>query len=119
MQTPVTGPLVDFLVSSRWEDVPKDVRHAAKRSILNFFGTALGGSQDSAVKGVLRCWIASRVHAAPRVIGHATKLDMLGAAFVNAASGNVFDFDDTHHRPSFIRPPRWRPRCLRSPKAAP
>ena len=28
---------------------------------------------------------------------------MLGAAFVNAASGNVFDFDDTHH-PTIIHP---------------
>ena len=82
---------------------PKDVRHAAKRSILNFFGTALGGSRDSAVKGVLA--VLDRF-SGPRdatVIGHATRLDMLGAAFVNAASGNVFDFDDTHH-PTIIHP---------------
>ena len=103
MQTPVTGPLVDFLVSSRWEDVPEDVRHAAKRSILNFFGTALGGSQDSAVKGVLAVLDRFSGPRGATVIGHATKLDMLGAAFVNAASGNVFDFDDTHH-PTIIHP---------------
>jgi 2-methylcitrate dehydratase PrpD len=103
MQTPVTGPVVDFLISSRWEDVPEDVRHAAKRSILNFFGTALGGSRDAAVKGVLA--VLDRF-SGPRdatVIGHTTRLDMLGAAFVNAASGNVFDFDDTHH-PTIIHP---------------
>ena len=49
----VTGALTDFLVSSRWEDVPDDVRHAARRSILNFFGTALGGSRDAAIAGTL------------------------------------------------------------------
>ena len=103
MQTPVTGTLVDFLVSSRWEDVPDDVRHAAKRSILNFFGTALGGSQDSAVKGVLAVLDRFSGPRGATVIGHATRLDMLGAAFVNAASGNVFDFDDTHH-PTIIHP---------------
>jgi 2-methylcitrate dehydratase PrpD len=99
----VSRPLVDFLLSSRWEEVPNDVRHAAKRSILNFFGSALGGSHDSAVMGVLP--VLDRF-SGPRdaaVIGHATKLDMLGAAFVNAASGNVFDFDDTHH-PTIIHP---------------
>ena len=103
MQTPVTGPLVDFLVASRWEDVPNDVRHAAKRSILNFFGTALGGSQDAAVRGVLAVLDRFSGPRGATVVGHATKLDMLGAAFVNAASGNVFDFDDTHH-PTIIHP---------------
>jgi 2-methylcitrate dehydratase PrpD len=37
------------------------------------------------------------------VIGRRARLDMLSAAFVNAASGNVFDFDDTHH-PTIIHP---------------
>jgi 2-methylcitrate dehydratase PrpD len=100
---PVTGPLVDFLVASRWEDVPHDVRHAAKRSILNVFGTALGGCRDAAIAGTLA--VLDRF-SGPRdatVIGRAERLDMLSAAFVNAASGNVFDFDDTHH-PTIIHP---------------
>jgi 2-methylcitrate dehydratase PrpD len=103
MQTPVTGPLVDFLIASRWEEMPEDVRHAAKRSILNLFGAALGGSRDSAVKGVLAVLDRFSGPRGATVIGHATKLDMLSAAFVNAASGNVFDFDDTHH-PTIIHP---------------
>jgi 2-methylcitrate dehydratase PrpD len=103
MQTPVTGPLVDFLVASRWEDVPNDVRHAAKRSILNLFGAALGGSRDAAAKGVLGVLDRFSGPRGATVIGHTTRLDMLGAAFVNAASGNVFDFDDTHH-PTIIHP---------------
>src|SRR5262249_51399232 len=70
--------------------------HAAKRSILNLFGTALGGSGDSAVKGVLAVLDRFSGPREATVIGHATRLDMLSAAFVNAASGNVFDFDDTH-----------------------
>ena len=102
MQT-VTRPLVDFLASSRWEDVPDDVRHAAKRSILNCFGAALGGSQDAAVKGVLAVLDRFSGPRGATVTGHAIRLDMLSAAFVNAASGNVFDFDDTHH-PTIIHP---------------
>ena len=103
MQTPVTGPLVDFLISSRWEDVPQDVCHAAKRSILNVFGTALGGSRDAAIAGTFS--VLDRFSGArdATVIGYKKKLDMLSAAFVNAASGNVFDFCDTHH-PTIIHP---------------
>jgi 2-methylcitrate dehydratase PrpD len=100
---PVTGPLAEFLVASRWEDIPEGVRHAGKRSILNVFGTALGGCRDAAIEGTLA--VLDRF-SGPRdatVIGRAEKLDMLSAAFVNAASGNVFDFDDTHH-PTIIHP---------------
>jgi len=103
MQGPVTGPLVDFLASSRWEDVPEAVRHAARRSILNVFGTALGGSRDTAVEGALRVLDHFSGPREARVIGRSERLDMLSAAFVNAASGNVHDFCDTHH-PTIIHP---------------
>ena len=49
------------------------------------------------------CSTASPATRAATVIGRADRLDMLSAAFVNAASGNVFDFDDTHH-PTIIHP---------------
>ena len=68
---PVTGPLAGFVAASRWEDVPEGVRHAARRSILNFFGTALGGSRDAAIEGTLA---VLRRFSGPRdatVIGHA------------------------------------------------
>jgi 2-methylcitrate dehydratase PrpD len=103
MQGPVTGPLADFLVSSRWEDVPETVRHAARRSILNVFGTALGGSRDAAIAGALKVLDRFSGPREARVIGRSEKLDMLSAAFVNAASGNVLDFCDTHH-PTIIHP---------------
>ena len=40
----VTRKLARFIVESHWRDVPKNVRHEAKRSILNWLGTALGGT---------------------------------------------------------------------------
>src|SRR5690349_6279710 len=97
MQGPVTGPLVDFITSSRWEDVPEAVRHAARRSILNVFGTALGGNGDVAIIGALKVLDRFSGPREARVIGRAEKLDTLSAAFINAASANVQDFCDTHH----------------------
>ncbi len=103
MQGPVTSPLVEFLASSRWEDVPENVRHAARRSILNVFGTALGGSRDVAIEGALKVLDRFSGPRGSRVIGRAENLDMMGAAFINAASANVHDFCDTHH-PTIIHP---------------
>src|SRR5258706_16422680 len=44
----VTDRLAEFIVGSRWQDIPPPVRREAMRSILNFVGCALGGSQDEA-----------------------------------------------------------------------
>ena len=41
--------LAQAICNSRWDDVPPDVRHAGKRSLLNYFATALAGSADQAV----------------------------------------------------------------------
>jgi 2-methylcitrate dehydratase PrpD len=90
--------LARFVVQSRWEDLSDRVRHEAKRSLLNFFATALGGCRDRATEVAVE--ILSPFSGGPTatVIGRSERLDPLSAAFLNAVSGNVFDFDDTHLR---------------------
>lgn len=82
---------------SRWEDLPEQVRHEARRSLLNFFGTALGGCRDGATQRAVQVLSLFAGKPEASVIGRSEKLDILGAAFINAVSGNVFDFDDNHH----------------------
>ncbi len=94
----VTDALARFVVETRWEDVPERVRHEAKRSILNFFGTALAGCRQEPVEILLRSLAEFSPARQATVIGRTERLDALGAAFLNAASGNVLDFDDTHLR---------------------
>jgi len=45
--------LADFVASTVWADVAAQSREA-KRSILNFFATALGSAYDPAVTAALR-----------------------------------------------------------------
>lgn len=88
--------VAEFVVASRWESIPEPVRQQAVRSIFNGFGTALGGSRDQAV---LRLRASLEPFSSGNdctVIGHANKIDMPTAAFLNAVAINVFDFDDTH-----------------------
>lgn len=99
----VSERLARFVVESRVGDMPPDVRHEAKRALLNFFATALGGCRDCAIDISLK--VLSEFSGAGEVpiIGRRERADALTAAFLNAASGNVFDFDDTHV-PTVIHP---------------
>jgi hypothetical protein len=47
MTNNVTRRLAEFLAGSQWQDIPDEVRHEAKRTILNFVGTATGGCRDA------------------------------------------------------------------------
>jgi 2-methylcitrate dehydratase PrpD len=85
----------DFVVRTEWADVAAQT-HEAKRSILNFFATALGSTYDPAVTIALRTLLPFSGAAISSIIGRPERLDAMGAAFVNAVSANLLDFDDTH-----------------------
>jgi 2-methylcitrate dehydratase PrpD len=87
--------LADFVAATSWTDVEAQ-SHEAKRSILNFFATALGSSHDPAVTSGLRTLSPFSGAATSTIIGRPERLDALGAAFINAISANLLDFDDTH-----------------------
>ncbi|WP_028346749.1 MmgE/PrpD family protein [Bradyrhizobium murdochi] len=87
--------LADFVAGIAWTDVAAQ-SHEAKRSILNFFATALASANDPAVTGAVRTLLPFSGAATSTIIGRPERLDAMGAAFVNAISANLLDFDDTH-----------------------
>ncbi|WP_072392670.1 MmgE/PrpD family protein [Hyphomicrobium sp. CS1BSMeth3] len=94
----ISRTFAELIVDTTWERLPERVRHEAKRSILNFMATALAGCREDAVEHTLASLAAFSGVEQATVIGRTERLDALSAAFLNAASGNVFDFDDTHLR---------------------
>lgn len=94
----ITRTFSRFIVDATWDQLPERVRHEAKRSILNFVAAALAGCHEDAVQHTLASLRAFSQVAQATVIGRTERVDALSAAFLNAASGNVFDFDDTHLR---------------------
>jgi 2-methylcitrate dehydratase PrpD len=95
--------LARFAVDLRWEDIPEVVRHEARRSLVNFFATSLAGCNDPAVVAAARAFAPFQAGQDCTVIGRAQASDMRHAASLNAMSGNVFDFDDTH-MPTILHP---------------
>lgn len=93
-----TGTLGQFVASSRWSDLPDGLKHEGRRSLLNSIGCALGVARsqpvDIAVRTLTPLSGADRV----TVLGRNERLDILGAAFVNAIGANLLDYDDTHLR---------------------
>jgi 2-methylcitrate dehydratase PrpD len=95
-QAAVSATLARFVTASRPEDLPASLLLEGKRSLVNYFATALAGCKDVALERILG--VAMRFAGPPvaGVIGRGERCDALTAAFLNAISANVHDFDDTH-----------------------
>lgn len=90
-----TAALASWIVSTRIETVPGDVRHEARRAIVNYLGCALGGARDEAVDLAIE---ALGPYSGPRtasILGRAERLDPLHASLMNGISSHIYDFDDT------------------------
>ena len=99
----VSLPLAQFIQNCRWSDIPEVVRHEAKRSLLNYFSTALSACFDPTIERAAQVYGRFSVGQQATVIGRGQRLDMLTAAALNTMAANVFDFDDTHI-PTIIHP---------------
>jgi 2-methylcitrate dehydratase PrpD len=99
----VTEGLAQHVVAARWEDIPSQVRHQAKRSLMNFFAVTLAGCRSGPVEIALRSLAEFSGGRQVTVIGRTERLDALSAAFLNAACANIDDFCDTHI-PTVIHP---------------
>ena len=102
-QTRVTERLAQFIAGSRWEDIPGDVRREGVRGLLNFVGCAVGGARDEAMDLAVKVLGPYFGPAQAVVIGRGERPDALNAAFLNAVSANVLEYDDTH-LPTVIHP---------------
>jgi 2-methylcitrate dehydratase PrpD len=93
--TPVSRTLADFVAASSWADVEAQ-SHEARRSILNFFATALCSARDPVVMAAMRTLSPFSGVATATVIGRSERMDAMCASLLNAISANLLDFDDTH-----------------------
>jgi len=83
--------------------LPEQVRIMGRHCLLNMLGCAIGGSQETAIEQLVSLLPAFSGAAVARLIGRHERADMLWAAYINAASANIFDYDDTH-MPTIIHP---------------
>src|SRR4029077_5366026 len=66
------------------------------RGLLNFVGCALGGARDEAMDIAIKMLAPFFGPPQAIVIARSERPDVLNAAFLNAVSANVLEYDDTH-----------------------
>ena len=99
----VTQNLARFIVDTTWQDIPEIARHEAKRALLNFFAVAIAGCRTEPVELSLKTLAEFSGGKQATIVGRTERIDALGAAFLNAAGANVFDYCDTH-LPTVVHP---------------
>lgn len=92
----VTQQLAEFVVRAKFEDVPHNVAHEAKRSLLHWIGVAVGGSREQSVRSALAAVTPFSGPPQASILGRTERLDVLHAAFINGVSTDVLSFSDTH-----------------------
>lgn len=93
---PVTRTLARYLVTARFDDLPQAVRAEAARTLLNWVGSALGGSRHETMDIAVSALAPFSGAAQASVLGRRERMDILHAALMNGISSHVHDFDDTH-----------------------
>src|ERR1700730_15839380 len=92
----LTKYVAEFIVNTKYEDIPADVLDLGKKSILDGFGLALAGS-GSIMGPLVRQYVQSLglSDVKASVIGTGMKAHTRFAAFANGVSIHADDFDDT------------------------
>src|SRR3989304_5715444 len=94
----VTRTLARYVVNAKYDDIPADVRHEARRALLNWLGCAIGTAHHEKIERALAAIAPSAGPPQAALLGRSERLDILNAAFLNGVSSHVLDFDDTHEK---------------------
>ncbi len=97
----LTEQMADFVTSTEFIDLPQQAVDMARRSLLDWIGSAIrGGTVEPAriALGVTRRGMAGDVAT---VLTTGERLSALGAAFANGAASHVIELDDLHQGSTF------------------
>ena len=93
----LTDYVAGFVVETKASDIPKDVAHLGKRSVLDGIGLALAGAASETGAIARRYLTALRFEAEgdSTVIGSTMRIPARFAAFANGIAIHADDYDDT------------------------
>ena len=89
-----TESLAQWIVATSYDDVPAAAYEQAKKSILDYLGTATQGSTTELGRIIIDFTREQGGHPQARVIATNIRTASPNAAFANGALGHAEDFDD-------------------------
>lgn len=93
-----TAEFCEHLVEVAQKPLPAAVADAARRSLFNVLGTAVGAANSPAVEAILAAAHELSAPGTVPVLGRAELLDEHWAALLTGTAAHYDDFDDTHLR---------------------
>ena len=113
----IAEKLASYAVNLRYEDLPKEVTHTAKRIILDTIGCAIGGHDSGPSRIAMK--LASQVSATPSasVMCSAIKTSVDLAVFANGVMIRYLDFNDGFISTGSGHPSDTLERYCRPPKS--
>jgi 2-methylcitrate dehydratase PrpD len=93
----ITDHVAEFVTVTKFSDIPKDVAHLGKRSVLDGVGLALAGAR-SECGHIAQQYLKNlgvEVSGGATVIGSSLKVPARFAAFANGLAIHADDYDDT------------------------
>lgn len=94
----LTDHAIDFTLKTRWEDLPAEVQHQAKRCLMDTLGALIAGTRTP-VAGILRK-IALEQYGGDKatLLVDGNRVSAAGAALANGFAGNALDIDDGYRK---------------------
>ncbi len=89
-----TAALASFVAQTPYEAIPSEVRHEAKRLVLDGIGCALGGYTLEAGRIAISSFSRWGGHPGATIAGDGARVPSPTAAYLNAKLGNLLDMDD-------------------------
>jgi 2-methylcitrate dehydratase PrpD len=89
-----TAALASFVAETSYDAIPPEVRHEAKRLLLDGIGCALGGYTLDAGRIAISTFRRWGGHPGATIVGDGGRMPAPHAAYLNAKLGNLLDMDD-------------------------
>jgi len=93
----ITRTLSSYIVASKYDALPADLRHEGVRAFVNWVGCAAGGVNEDNVQHALAFLLEFNGAPEATVVGRREKLDILNATLINSMSSGALTFNDTHY----------------------
>ena len=97
----LSGQLAEFVAGTRFADLPDDAVSMARRSVLDWLGSALRGGTTEPARITREVATRSMPGGEATVLTGGATLSALGAALANGAASHVIELDDLHQASTF------------------
>jgi 2-methylcitrate dehydratase PrpD len=92
----LAAAIAEWLVTTKYEDLPQETVNAVKGFVLDVIGCTIGASSEPQIKALTEVISSQGGNPQSSVFAHGFKTSTMNAALMNGTMGHAFDFDDDH-----------------------